>query len=290
MIEYILVRLVVLMLKPLSWRMTYFLSSYLAHFMKNWGPRRRIVINNIEQCYPQATEVEKSKIIDDFYQHLADIICENFKVYSTNATDKATTINKRLVIKNPELLSKLLKKYSSTLVISSHYANWEWLGYKLAMTYDKRMHHPFKHLKNPFIDRYIFNMRVILGPTLTPHKSMMKVFLKSSRPKKNNNGQGFILLTDQNPGASQDTITSAFMGQPTRCMIGPEKMALQTKSPMVYAKMKRINRGQYTVELIQLDSANDQYTVTNQVLKILEQQTIEDPSSFLWSHERWKER
>ena len=59
---------------------------------------------------------------------------------------------------------------------------------------------------------------------------------------------------------------------------------------MVYAKMKRINRGQYTVELIQLDSANDQYTVTNQVLKILEQQTIEDPSSFLWSHERWKER
>ena len=289
-IEYSLMRFVVLILKLISWRMTYCFSRYLAYFMKNWGPRRRIVINNIEKCYHKATKVEKNKIIDDFYQSNADVICENFKLYGMSTENKAKTIDQKVTITNPGLLSELMKQHRSTLVISSHYANWEWLGYKLAMIYDKRMHHPFKHLKNPFIDRYIFNTRTILGPTLTAHKSMMKVFLKTSRPNTNNKGQGFILLTDQNPGASQETITSEFMGQSTRCMIGPEKMAIQTKSPMVYAKMNRVSRGQYTVELIQLDSANDQYTVTDQVLKILEQQTIDDPGCFLWAHDRWKER
>ena len=79
----------------------------------------------------------------------------------------------------------------------------------------------------------------------------------------------------------------------TICIIGPEKLARQFNYPVFYVQIKRIKRGYYEVEFLELE-ANPKVTqegeITTKFMKMLKQQIIEKPHEWLWSHRRWKKK
>ena len=73
--------------------------------------------------------------------------------------------------------------------------------------------------------------------------------------------------------------------------ITPERIAKKHNLPVVYARMRKIKRGYYSVEFeLIVESPNEysDYEITEKYLKLVENQLHEDPHPYLWTHNRFK--
>ena len=61
--------------------------------------------------------------------------------------------------------------------------------------------------------------------------------------------------------------------------------------PVVYGEMKRVERGSYIInfKLISLDASKEkEHVITKKYLRLIEEQIKQDPSLYLWTHNRFK--
>ena len=74
---------------------------------------------------------------------------------------------------------------------------------------------------------------------------------------------------------------------------GAEMLAKRYNMNAVFLKTKKVKRGYYeaTIELLS-DNVREipNYDLTDQFLKLVEQQIYEAPEYYLWTHKRWKYR
>ena len=76
-------------------------------------------------------------------------------------------------------------------------------------------------------------------------------------------------------------------------LYGTEKYAKDFNLPVVYARLKKIKRGYYQLEFVDVvsNSAETAYgEITEKVTKLLEKDIIAKPEFWLWSHKRWKHK
>ena len=75
-----------LILKPLSWfplEMLYYLSNFIYFLVYHVvGYRKKVVLENLHNSFPEKNEDEINKICNHFYQHLTDLIVESIKLFS----------------------------------------------------------------------------------------------------------------------------------------------------------------------------------------------------------------
>ena len=64
--------------------------------------RKRIVLTNIRNSFPEKSDREVRRIARDFYAHLCDLIVESLKTF----TASPASIRKRVDLVNPEVLEK----------------------------------------------------------------------------------------------------------------------------------------------------------------------------------------
>ena len=87
------------------------------------GYRKKIVINNLKNSFPEASAKEIQKITKAYYRHFSDIIVEGIKNLSISKKE----LLKRFSVKNPELVEAYFNKNQSVILTSGHFNNWEWL-------------------------------------------------------------------------------------------------------------------------------------------------------------------
>ena len=96
---------------------------------------------------------------------------------------------------------------------------------------------------------------------------------------------------DQSPHVRQNTYWKKFMGIKVPVFKGAEIVAKEYDYPVVYAKISRTKRGFYESE-ISLVSDNPRTTkvnfITDSFFKNLENQIKNDPTQYLWTHNRFK--
>ena len=84
-----------------------------------------------------------------------------------------------------------------------------------------------------------------------------------------------------------------FLNQKTYAMTGSLGVACKLSHSVVYMKMKHLSRGKYEWEFIQICEDASQHTPDELMRKyydLLEQEILETPHNWLWSHNRWKIR
>ena len=74
--------------------------------------------------------------------------------------------------------------------------------------------------------------------------------------------------------------------------IGAERTATTFQYPVFYADVVRTKRGYYKVEYTEIASPSyekgQEYSITEKFASMLEKSINANPSSYLWSHRRWK--
>ena len=146
----------------------------------------------------------------------------------------------------------------------------------------------YKPLVNKFIDNKIFSARSMYGTQLISMKKTKGVFdNNTTQPKL------IIFASDQNPAKPKNSYWVDFLNQETAVLPGLEIYAKKYNWPVIFGHMNKSKRGHYEVTY-SLISNNPQETkdgeITQKFTKKLEEDIINKPQYWLWSHRRWKHK
>jgi KDO2-lipid IV(A) lauroyltransferase len=166
-----------------------------------------------------------------------------------------------------------------------HCGNWEILNV-LPLMLNLNINAVYKPLETKCVDRLMLKIRSRFGMNLIPDRSIVR-HIVSNR----DNPSLYLFIADQCPVITDEAYRFDFLHQKTSVFSGVEKLAGITRSGVVYIHVTRISRGIYRIECkeISLHSASPAKTeITRNYIRRLEQNIMECPSDWLWSHKRWK--
>ena len=254
----------------------YYLFYYVARY------RRKVVRQNLNNCFPEKKEKERFKIEKAFYRHLCDILLEGMKGF----TISKKSLMKRYRILNPELMNNYYEKGIDVVSVGAHYANWEWGIIIAPAQMLHKLYAFYTPVSNKYLDQYIRNSRSKLGTKLISLKGIREAF-RTEREVPTS----FFFGADQSPSNPKAAYWMTFLNQDTACMQGLEFFARRYKMPVVYFDVQRVKRGYYTIEIkvLEEEPANTKPgELTEKYMRFLEQIIIKKPEDYLWSHRRWK--
>jgi KDO2-lipid IV(A) lauroyltransferase len=246
------------------------------------GYRKKVVLENLMNSYPGKSQMEINRIAKAFYHHFADMLIESLKAFTM--TEEA--VIRRYKFTNTVIPDEFCKKGQSVICVAGHYGNWEWAGIAAGK---QLLHKPvgfYKPLSNSYIDQYIQRTRV-------QGRSQLASIAKTGETFKTDWGEpaAFYMVADQSPSSSRLAYWVNFLNQDTAVLHGPEKYARVHNFPVVFASVKKIKRGYYTIDFKLLEAEPNQTKtgeITRRFMQMLEETINANPEYYLWSHRRWK--
>jgi KDO2-lipid IV(A) lauroyltransferase len=242
--------------------------------------RKKVVKRNIEQSFPELTARDHAVLVRGFYQHFSDLLIESIKNLSISKEE----LLRRMKVMNPEVLEELKKTDQSTLFVSGHFNNWEWFITAQSLLIPENSYGIGMPLSNGFWDKKLTERRQRFGLSVVNAQNYKTMFTQS-RPVS------VLILSDQAPADSRKSYWMKFLHQPTPILFGVEQMANEFDLNVVYFELKKVKRGQYSIEFTTLTTSPRSLPygqLTEQHVQLLEKSIMEQPCNWLWSHKRWK--
>ena len=266
---------------PLS--ILYLLSSIFSFLLINIYPyRKKVILKNIENSFPNLTKKEHLNIAYKFYHHFADLLVEGIKNLSISKEE----LNKRLVVKNPKLMQELFEKGKNVILVSGHYNNWEWLISAQNFLFPHQAFGIGMPMTSKFWDQKVNNQRQRFGMKVV-HAKNYKAAFESYTEKP----FAILNLSDQAPPDADKSYWTNFLNQPTPVLFGTEFMANEYDFSVVYFIVRKLKRGYYELELKLITNNPKELNygaITETHTRLLEQEINQNPEFWLWSHKRWK--
>ena len=244
-----------------------------------------MVGKNLALAFPEKTLSERKIIESKYYKHLSDLFLESFKSLNISEVD----IKKRYSFKNIELLDELYKKKRNIILMGGHYACWEWFFIIDRLT-DYKINAIYKKLSNKYFDSLIKKIRSKYNGNLISTKNTFKEILKNSK-LKGLNIYGFA--SDQSPKKNKATYWNNFLNNLVPFHTGAEIIAKKYDMAVVYMNVEKVKRGYYlaSFELItDKPTKHKDFKITEDFIKLLENQIFKAPEYYTWTHNRFKHR
>jgi KDO2-lipid IV(A) lauroyltransferase len=277
-----------LIILPISWLpfpLLYGLSDFLFFIFYYLTPyRKNVVRKNLRLVFPEKNNNELKIIEKRFYRHFCDVIVETLKLFS--ASQKS--IEKRVQLVNAGLLDDYYNKGKSLILVTGHYANWEWPAVTLPSHSRHRGTGIYQRLSNKFFDKKLRQTRAQFGMELMSTKEVAEFFENHT-----NEICSYGFINDQSPSDPKKGHWINFLGQPTCMLTGAERYAVKYDYPVLYGAITKIRRGYYRIEYIPVSdhpSSSKNYFITEQCAGINERLIKDDPAYWLWTHRRWKHK
>ncbi|MCK9422451.1 MAG: lysophospholipid acyltransferase family protein [Bacteroidales bacterium] len=282
-IVYLIFRFFIFIFRIIPFRALYCFSDlvYLVVYYVV-GYRKKVVFANLKNSFPEKSVGEINRIARGFYHHFADLAIESLKAFTMNEQ----AVVKRYQYTNLAFLDALYREGKSVICVAGHYGNWEWGG---IATGTQMLHKPvgfYKPLSNKYVDAYIRRTRVQGRSVLASITHTAETFLTDWREPAI-----FYMVADQSPSSPRLAHWVNFLNQDTATLHGPEKYARMYNIPVVFACIKKVKRGNYSVGFEMLEP-NPVSTKTGEItvryMQMLEAEIKAQPEYYLWSHRRWK--
>jgi len=248
------------------------------------GYRKKTIVKNLKNSFPEKSDQEIGKITASFYRHFADLVVETIKAFQASED----TFRRRFHYINPEVLDELYQQGKSVALLSGHYGNWEWT---IALPKIIRHHVNviYRPIQDETFDRYMKDVRSRFGMFLMPARISLRTMLELEKTRQIS---ATYYLTDQT--ALQDTdYWMMFLNQETAVFPGAEILASKLKQAVVFMDIQKVRRGYYEVVFTKLfDDASQTkpFEVTKAHSRFLEEIIRKRPELWLWSHKRWKHK
>lgn len=286
LITYILVYPIIWLISILPFKLLYLLSdgiSFLFYYVI--GYRKELVLNNLRVALPQKTTKELKKIRRKFYRHFVDIFMEMIKSF----TISKKSLNKHYTYTNIELFDELYKNGKSTILIGSHYGNWEWIismnsfvNYKGYAVYAK--------ISNNYFNNKILKSREKFGVNFI---QTYKIIPEIKNNYKNNIQSMYGFLSDQSPMLQKTHYWSDFFGVRVPIHTGAEMLAKKYDLNVVFLETRKVKRGHYETTFKLITETPQEYKdfeLTDLFLRNTENLIKEAPEFYFWTHNRFKHK
>ncbi len=248
--------------------------------------RRKVVLDNLRNAFPEKTESEREHIAQRYYRHLCDTFAEFYKLWHISEKE----IKKRCVMVNIEIPHRYFQEGRSVIACSGHYGNWEMMfSYKL-WEKDIELVPIYKPIRNKVFDRMTYQIRSHFGAHPLAKIDTLRVMLQNQK-------DGVVAMTgfigDQTPNKMNLNFWMKFLNQDTPVLEGTEKIARKLNQPVIFVNMRKVKRGYYHAEFYDLcpdPQALEPGELTRMHTRMLEHFIRECPEYWLWSHKRWKHK
>lgn len=246
--------------------------------------RKKVVLRNLTNSFPDKSEKEIKKIGFQFYQHLCDLIVESIKLFSISEEE----IKKRMHTTNPELVNNYFNQNRSLIFVGGHYNNWEMLAVGIQPQIKHQCVGIYTKLSNAFFNDAFLKSRSKFGLKMITTREVPAYFSKGFETPT-----ATIFGADQSPTYSKNIYWTTFLNQETAVALGTESFAKKYNYPVVYGVINKVKRGYYTFtyELL-FDQPKDTELgeISEAHTQRLEKQILAEPQYWLWTHKRWKRK
>ena len=251
--------------------------------------RRRMVMRNLSECFPEMAPRQRKLTARRFYRHLADYFVETIKL--AHISDKA--MRKRMQFVNLEAIDSCLDRGQSVAVYFSHCFNWEWApSITLFSRYGSDPKVVFaqiyRPLSNAAANALTLRLRSRFHSLSIPKRNTFRELLKLRHEGKLT-VTGF--MSDQKPSHLDPVHEVNFLGRKTLVITGTETLARKMNLACVYWDLERTGRGHYRLTvrpITDTPAAEPANFITDTYMSMLADTLRRDPSNWLWTHNRWK--
>jgi KDO2-lipid IV(A) lauroyltransferase len=249
------------------------------------GYRKKTVRENLALALPNLSAEERLVIEKKSFRHLCDMFLEMIKTMTISTKE----INKRFVFTNLEVYKNLEAQKKSIAMMLAHYASYEWVISMNAYV-NFSAFAIYKKIANPYFDKLVRDIRSRFKANLITTKETIPTIIKNNRNKELSI-YGFA--SDQSPRISSAFHWQKFMGIEVPVHTGAEMLSKKYDMNVIFLKVKKVKRGYYEARFEVLsENAKEvpNYEITDKFLKLVEQQILEAPEYYLWTHKRWKHK
>ncbi len=247
--------------------------------------RKKVIINNLRNSFPEKTETEINALAIEFMAVLMDYIVESVKALTAS---KAYVLQKGEIIMDP-VLETLLQEKKNIIISAGHLGSQEIMNlfiaahpafkYTLKATYHK--------LQNSHFDKLFYKNRTKFGTEMYNMKETYGAIEKQEL----NRPFAFVLANDQSAPPNRAYWTT-FFGQDTSFYKGMAVFAQKYDMPVFYLKMARgTKRGNFILSFQQITlepNSLSEAQILEKHKNLLEANIRADIPIWLWSHKRWK--
>jgi KDO2-lipid IV(A) lauroyltransferase len=283
-IEYILVRILYLLvgLMPFSWGR--FISRILAFLTRNvFLYRRGVVRSNLKRAFPEYDQLLLKKIEKKVYLNFMMLWIEVLQNFRLNHDFFA----RHFKVYNWEAVEQARRQDQGIIFLSSHFGNYEWIG-----GYIGHMIPDFyviaQKIKNPLMNTFLQVTRANVRARLIDKKEGSRKGVELLMHKKN-----LGLVTDQD--ARSHGIFVDFFGVPSSTAIGAAYFHLRTGAALILCISVRKKWGEFELHFERLPDfygqpINEQtlFQITQMHTTKLEKWIRAYPAQYFWTHRRWK--
>ena len=241
--------------------------------------RRKIVDKNLRLAFPDKTDEERKAIRRAFYHQFCDWLVET--VYNYGCSDEE--LRERVVFEGLEEAQQRMEKAGGGIFMLGHIVNWEWL-FNIPLWLNDTMTHllVYKPLKNKRVDAFMRAVRSQRGGICVDKK---RIFHETEQLHEAGLPFTIFMISDQKPRPDARQVWLPFLHQEVGFFVGAETLSKQYNLPVVYFAIRRTQRGYYRVSVIPIEK-----DITATFAQLLEQNILEQPQSWLWTHNRFKWR
>lgn len=247
--------------------------------------RRKMVMKNLTNSFPQKDIQQLKRIERDFYKNLCDYAVETLKLLTISKDE----LGKRMKFIDLGPANQYAANNQSAIMLASHQFNWEWLvaagNFSLPLAVD----YVYQPQNSAFFNKYSQLCRTRFGAYPIKRDEVARVNVKRKDLLR-----ALAIVADQYPGHHKDKrYPIRFLDQDSVFFSAANQLAIMFQYPVCFAHIKKVKRGYYTVELKSIAEppyAKDSNVVIENYVRAVEQLIYEQPSGWLWSHNRWKTR
>jgi KDO2-lipid IV(A) lauroyltransferase len=242
--------------------------------------RKTLVLEHLRYAFPKKSAEELISIRKEFYKNFCDQWIETLKLLSISEKE----LNERIK-GNWEVFHRLYDEGRNAYAMLGHTFNWEWANVACQYNVKQQFAGFYMPVDNGAINKLMIKTRTRSGAWLISMKA------KKAMQRLQNARYIVGLVADQNPSEIQHAAWLRFMNREAAFFNGPEKLARRAHAAVVFAGIKKVKRGYYKVELrlIANDaSKTEQDDILQQYVAFMEEQILEQPANWLWTHRRWK--
>jgi KDO2-lipid IV(A) lauroyltransferase len=240
-------------------------------------------MGNLKIAFPEKSDAELKKIMKEFYHHFLDVFMEMIKTFTISDEE----ILKRFKLTNQEELDAFMGRNDNVLLMSSHYANFEWL-FSLNLRIKHNGFAAYKKVNNKYMNNFIVRSRSRFNSTLVPTKELIAT-LGENDSKGINCIYG--MLCDQSPKLTKTYHWSDFFGVQVPVISGTEMLAKKYNYAVMYIETTKVKRGFYETKMGILSENPREvpdFEITDLFMKKLEAQIRKNPAYYFWTHKRFK--
>ncbi|HEX4849710.1 MAG TPA: lysophospholipid acyltransferase family protein [Puia sp.] len=266
----------------LPMRILYLLSDFIYLIVYHAiGYRRKVVMDNLKNAFPDKSETELIRIEKKFYHNFIDSFVEVIKLISASES----WLQKRFTA-DAHVLDELYATGKSCQMHLGHTFNWEWGQIVLTRLTRFKILVAYMPISNKVFERLFYQLRTRSGNAFLPATQMKDAITPYLQTQ-----YLLGLVADQCPGNMKTSYWIDFLGRPAPFASGPEKAACSSHLPVVFASIQKPRRGYYhgTMHLACMDAATlPEGELTRTYVRYLESVIHDQPDMWLWSHRRWK--